>query len=88
MQDYSKYGVQIRVKFRSEDELHVLDAQHQSGGERSVSTMLYLMALQEITNCPFRVVDEINQVSHVTVMCPTGMTDTERKSCLEVSSVT
>ncbi|XP_019860104.1 PREDICTED: structural maintenance of chromosomes protein 5-like [Amphimedon queenslandica] len=23
--------------------------------------MLYLMALQDITNCPFRVVDEINQ---------------------------
>ena len=54
--------MQIRVKFRSEDSLHVLDARHQSGGERSVSTMLYLMALQDITNCPFRVVDEINQV--------------------------
>ena len=24
--------------------------------------MLYLMALQELTKCPFRVVDEINQV--------------------------
>ena len=24
--------------------------------------MLYLMALQDITSCPFRVVDEINQV--------------------------
>jgi hypothetical protein len=33
----------------------------QSGGERSVSTMLYLIALQEFTKCPFRVVDEINQ---------------------------
>ena len=54
--------MQIRVKFRSEDSLHVLDARHQSGGERSVSTMLYLMSLQDITNCPFRVVDEINQV--------------------------
>ena len=47
---------------------------HQSGGERSVSTMLYLMALQELTKCPFRVVDEINQVgaavnSHVN-HCP------------------
>ena len=27
-----------------------------------MSTMLYLMALQELTKCPFRVVDEINQV--------------------------
>uniref|UniRef100_A0A1X7TU81 Structural maintenance of chromosomes protein 5 n=2 Tax=Amphimedon queenslandica TaxID=400682 RepID=A0A1X7TU81_AMPQE len=59
--DFKKYGVQIRVKFRSEESLHVLDARHQSGGERSVFTMLYLMALQDITNCPFRVVDEINQ---------------------------
>lgn len=62
VQDFSKYGVQIRVKFRTEDDLHVLDAQRQSGGERSVSTMMYLMALQDITSCPFRVVDEINQV--------------------------
>ena len=60
--DYDKYGVQIKVKFRAKDELHVLTPFHQSGGERSVSTMLYLMALQELTRCPFRVVDEINQV--------------------------
>ena len=26
-----------------------------------MSTILYLMALQELTPCPFRVVDEINQ---------------------------
>lgn len=45
-----------------EDDFHVLDAHRQSGGERSVSTMMYLMALQDISNCPFRVVDEINQV--------------------------
>ena len=29
--------------------------------ECSVSTMLYLISLQDLTNCPFRVVDEINQ---------------------------
>ncbi|OWM78401.1 hypothetical protein CDL15_Pgr016125 [Punica granatum] len=29
--------------------------------ERSVSTILYLVSLQDLTNCPFRVVDEINQ---------------------------
>lgn len=33
----------------------------QSGGERSVSTMLYLVALTGVTVTPFRVVDEINQ---------------------------
>uniref|UniRef100_A0A1X7THV2 Structural maintenance of chromosomes protein 5 n=1 Tax=Amphimedon queenslandica TaxID=400682 RepID=A0A1X7THV2_AMPQE len=48
--DFKKYGVQIKVKFCSEESLHVLDARHQSGGERSVSTMLYLMALQDFTH--------------------------------------
>ena len=46
----------------SNEELQVLSTCRQSGGERSVSTMLYLMALQDITSCPFRAVDEINQV--------------------------
>ncbi|XP_024108358.2 structural maintenance of chromosomes protein 5 isoform X2 [Pongo pygmaeus] len=60
-EDYDKYGIRIRVKFRSSTQLHELTPYHQSGGERSVSTMLYLMALQELNRCPFRVVDEINQ---------------------------
>uniref|UniRef100_G3WER0 Structural maintenance of chromosomes protein 5 n=1 Tax=Sarcophilus harrisii TaxID=9305 RepID=G3WER0_SARHA len=60
-EDYDKYGIRIRVKFRSSTQLHELTSSHQSGGERSVSTMLYLMALQELNRCPFRVVDEINQ---------------------------
>ena len=51
-----------RVKFREAEELQVLNAQRQSGGERSVSTILYLVALQGVAACPFRVVDEINQV--------------------------
>ena len=63
LQDYDKYAIRILVKFHASQKLHVLTAQHQSGGERSVSTMLYLMALQELTRCPFRLVDEINQVS-------------------------
>ncbi|KAJ1206907.1 hypothetical protein NDU88_002300 [Pleurodeles waltl] len=60
-EDYDKYGIRIRVKFRSSTQLHELTPHHQSGGERSVSTMLYLMSLQELNRCPFRVVDEINQ---------------------------
>lgn len=60
-EEYDKYGIRIRVKFHSSQQLHELTAYHQSGGERSVSTMLYLMALQELNRCPFRVVDEINQ---------------------------
>ncbi|TXG55854.1 hypothetical protein EZV62_017167 [Acer yangbiense] len=46
---------------RQAGKLEVLSAHHQSGGERSVSTILYLVSLQDLTNCPFRVVDEINQ---------------------------
>ncbi|KAM9751721.1 structural maintenance of chromosomes protein 5 [Menidia menidia] len=60
-EEYDKYGIRIRVKFHSNTQLHELTPHHQSGGERSVSTMLYLMALQELNRCPFRVVDEINQ---------------------------
>uniref|UniRef100_A0A6J0U4Y2 Structural maintenance of chromosomes protein 5 n=1 Tax=Pogona vitticeps TaxID=103695 RepID=A0A6J0U4Y2_9SAUR len=60
-EDYDKYGIRIRVKFRSNTQLQELTPHHQSGGEKSVSTMLYLLALQELNRCPFRVVDEINQ---------------------------
>ncbi|KAL6045430.1 Structural maintenance of chromosomes protein 5 [Balamuthia mandrillaris] len=60
-EDFAKYGVVIKVKFRNKDTLHQLNAHLQSGGERSVSTMLYLVALQDLTECPFRLVDEINQ---------------------------
>ncbi|XP_041112352.1 structural maintenance of chromosomes protein 5-like [Polyodon spathula] len=60
-EEYDKYGIHIRVKFRSSTQLHELTPYHQSGGERSVSTMLYLMSLQELNHCPFQVVDEINQ---------------------------
>jgi structural maintenance of chromosomes protein 5 len=46
----------------SENEaLQQLNAHRQSGGERAVSTIFYLMALQSMAQAPFRVVDEINQ---------------------------
>lgn len=61
-EDYEKYGVKIKVKFRDAEVLRELTAHHQSGGERSVTTVLYMMALQELAKCPFRCVDEINQV--------------------------
>jgi chromosome segregation ATPase len=41
--------------------LSVLDNHRQSGGERAVSTIFYLMALQSLARAPFRLVDEINQ---------------------------
>jgi chromosome segregation ATPase len=41
--------------------MSILDSHRQSGGERAVSTVFYLMALQSLAQSPFRVVDEINQ---------------------------
>ena len=58
---FDQWELQIWVKFRASTDMHILDAHRQSGGERSVSTMLYLISLQELTSAPFRVVDEINQ---------------------------
>jgi len=46
---------------RDESSLSILDASRQSGGERSVSTVFYLLALQSQAKSPFRAVDEINQ---------------------------
>ncbi|XP_030832465.1 structural maintenance of chromosomes protein 5 isoform X2 [Strongylocentrotus purpuratus] len=60
-EDYDKYEMRIKVKFRRNEQLQLLTSTYQSGGERSVATVLYLMALQELNKCPFRVVDEINQ---------------------------
>lgn len=59
---YGQYGVRIKVKFRDGEVLRELTPYHQSGGERSVATVLYMMSLQELAKCPFRCVDEINQV--------------------------
>jgi len=57
---YSKYELQIKVRFRDSVPLEALNVGRQSGGERSVSTMLFLLAMPT-KNCPFRLVDEINQ---------------------------
>ena len=59
--DFENYGVKVRVKFRDCEPLQDLTAHRQSGGERSVATALYMLALQELTTVPFRCVDEINQ---------------------------
>lgn len=60
-EDFAKYSIDLRVKFREEGQLITLDSAYHSGGESSTSTILYLMALQGVTTSPFRVVDEINQ---------------------------
>ncbi|KAL1623658.1 Structural maintenance of chromosomes protein 5 [Neofusicoccum ribis] len=60
-EDFAEWAIQIQVKFREQEQLSILDSHRQSGGERAVSTIFYLMALQSLARSPFRVVDEINQ---------------------------
>ncbi|KAJ1359320.1 Structural maintenance of chromosomes protein 5 [Parelaphostrongylus tenuis] len=59
--EYSRIRYHGHGKFRQGERLRRPDDQVQSGGERSVATMLYLLALQELCPVPFRCVDEINQ---------------------------
>lgn len=59
--NFKDWGMEILVSFREGAKAQVLSADRHSGGERSVSTILYLMALQDLMVAPFRCVDEINQ---------------------------
>lgn len=59
--DYDKWGVEIMVKFRDKEKLSALSAHRQSGGERAITIIMYLLSLQHYSNAPFCVVDEINQ---------------------------
>lgn len=58
---FDKWRIQILVSFRRDAPMQELDSHRQSGGERAVSTIFYLMALQATSRAPFRIVDEINQ---------------------------
>lgn len=58
---FKDWSMDVMVSFRHDTELQVLTHQRQSGGERAVSTIFYLISLQRLTKSPFRVVDEINQ---------------------------
>lgn len=60
-ENYALYGIMIMVKYRDDEQLIPLSSTRQSGGERSVATMIYMLALQTKTTVPFRCVDEINQ---------------------------
>ncbi|KAF8484425.1 P-loop containing nucleoside triphosphate hydrolase protein [Gautieria morchelliformis] len=60
-EDYEKWAIEIFVKFREGEPLTQLTGQRQSGGERSLTTILYLMSLTEHARAPFSLVDEINQ---------------------------
>lgn len=55
------WELKILVRFRDCEDLQELSSFRQSGGEKSLTTVLFLLALQQCENMPFRLVDEINQ---------------------------
>ncbi|KAG7192157.1 Structural maintenance of chromosomes protein 5 [Scheffersomyces spartinae] len=58
---YKDWSLDILVRFRQEADLKRLDNRSQSGGERAISTIIFMMSLHGLTDAPFRIVDEINQ---------------------------
>ncbi|MEM4214668.1 MAG: hypothetical protein QXZ28_05735, partial [Candidatus Methanomethylicaceae archaeon] len=59
MDDPDRAGVEITVGFRGTSPV-LLDAYSQSGGERAVATMAFLLALQDHLKSPVRAVDEFD----------------------------
>ncbi|KAM0680986.1 hypothetical protein GINT2_000769 [Glugoides intestinalis] len=55
------WELKILVKFREKEELQQLSNSRQSGGEKSLTTALFLLSLQQCDKTAFRLVDEINQ---------------------------
>ncbi|CDU18037.1 structural maintenance of chromosomes protein 5, putative [Plasmodium yoelii] len=58
---YEKCQLFVKVKFKQTSPFLSLSVSHQSGGERSLSTMLYILSIQKLTKNGFYVLDELNQ---------------------------
>ncbi|BAM42041.1 chromosome maintenance protein [Theileria orientalis strain Shintoku] len=61
VEDIKETRLRILVKFDCEKDLLPLLTSYQSGGERGVTTMVYIISVQNLTKNPFFVIDEINQ---------------------------
>ncbi|KAI5174661.1 structural maintenance of chromosomes protein 5, partial [Nematocida sp. LUAm2] len=57
----SKWKLLFKVQFRKEGDLQILSPERQSGGEKCVCIILFLLSIQRVTSSPFVLVDEINQ---------------------------
>lgn len=58
--DCTQYGLELQTAWHGQ-EVGSSAAAQQSGGEKSVTTILFLLAIQHTSPCPFRLIDEINQ---------------------------
>ncbi|CAD2091636.1 structural maintenance of chromosomes protein 5, putative [Plasmodium vinckei brucechwatti] len=58
---YEKCQLYVKVKFKKTSPFLSLSVSHQSGGERSLSTMIYILSIQKLTKNGFYVLDELNQ---------------------------
>lgn len=58
---FQSYEVSIKVSFRQGEPLQRLSSMRQSGGEKSLVAILYILALQETSVSPIKLIDEINQ---------------------------
>ncbi|MEM1948468.1 MAG: AAA family ATPase [Candidatus Caldarchaeum sp.] len=83
LHDIDKASVEIYVGFRGVEPT-LLDTHTQSGGERIVATMAFLLALQKYIKSPFRAVDEfdvhldpLNRERIINILTSAAKTDTE-----------
>lgn len=71
--NFNLIGLDIKVSFRKDQDLQSLNGMVQSGGvgmkfmvyfkEKSLSTILFLLSLQEMVSFPFRFIDEVKITS-------------------------
>ncbi|GAW81006.1 SMC family, C-terminal domain containing protein [Plasmodium gonderi] len=73
---FEKCQLFIKVKFKKNAPFLLLSVSHQSGGERSLTTMLYILSIQKLTKNGFYVLDELNQ----------GLDNTNEKKIFELLS--
>lgn len=57
--NFNNIGLDIKVSFRKDQDVQSLNGMVQSGGEKSLSTILFLLSLQEMVSFPFRFIDEV-----------------------------
>ena len=55
------YGLRMMVSYRENEGAEPLSFGGHSGGEKKMATAMFLLALQKMSHCPLRIVDEINQ---------------------------